>query len=74
MNSMQLVVDESFHGWGSEDVDLFGRMIKNGCKTRLMVSYTMYHIPHDDFERSINTRHDDIFESMASNNKQIGDK
>jgi predicted glycosyltransferase involved in capsule biosynthesis len=60
-----------FHGWGSEDTTLFADMIDNGCKTRLLVAHTMFHIPHSDYERAINTKHDDIYESLANNNARL---
>jgi len=61
----------SIDGWGSEDHDLFTRMKKNGCTQRDFGPRTIYHIPHDDFSRTYNTRYDDIYVSLAENGHKI---
>lgn len=54
-------------GWGAEDYDLFERMKNNGCNERDIRSYSMKHIPHSDFERTKNTKFDDIYKSLSIN-------
>lgn len=60
--------NSDIHGWGTEDTTLYSKMIDNGCKKRDMRTRTMYHIPHDDYLRTVNTKYDNIYTSLASNN------
>jgi hypothetical protein len=59
--------NEEMHGWGYEDADLYTKFENIGCKERPLRVLSLNHQPHDDTMRTINTKYDNIWESLTNN-------
>lgn len=59
--------NEDMHGWGYEDVDLYERFNKINCKERPLRALSLNHQYHDDEMRTINTKYDNIWDSLTEN-------